>query len=60
MMQGVFKESSPKLNPNWVEQLMGLEVGWTQLPTEWTDCASSEMALYPKRQNLHGELYGNN
>ena len=24
-----------KLNPNWVEQLMGLEVGWTQLPTEW-------------------------
>ena len=27
---------SPKLNPNWVEQLMGLEVGWTQLPTEWT------------------------
>ena len=36
---------SPKLNPNWVEQLMGLEVGWTQLPTEWTDCASSEMAL---------------
>ena len=26
---------SPKLNPNFVEQLMGLEVGWTQLPTEW-------------------------
>jgi hypothetical protein len=26
---------SPKLNPNWVEQLMGLPVGWTQLPTEW-------------------------
>ncbi len=20
---------------NWVEQLMGLPVGWTQLPTEW-------------------------
>ena len=40
MMQGVFKESSPKLNPNWVEQLMGLEVGWTQLPTEWTDSDS--------------------
>ena len=36
---------SPKLNPNWVEQLMGLPVGWTQLPTEWTDSASSEMAL---------------
>ena len=26
-----------RLNPSWVEQLMGLEVGWTQLPTEWTD-----------------------
>ena len=26
---------TPKLNPNWVEQLMGLPVGWTQLPTEW-------------------------
>jgi hypothetical protein len=26
---------SPKLSANWVEQLMGLEVGWTQLPTEW-------------------------
>jgi hypothetical protein len=29
--------SSAKLNPNWVEQLMGLPVGWTQLPTEWID-----------------------
>lgn len=26
---------SAKLNSNWVEQLMGLPVGWTQLPTEW-------------------------
>ena len=25
------------LNPNWVEQLMGLPVGWTQLPTEPKD-----------------------
>jgi len=41
---------SPKLNPNWVEQLMGLPVGWTQLPTAWTDSASSEMALSPKPQ----------
>ena len=39
------KPPTMKLNPNWVEQLMGLEVGWTQLPTAWTDCASSEMAL---------------
>ena len=27
-----------RLNPNWVEQVMGLPfVGWTQLPTEWID-----------------------
>jgi len=31
------KPTQAKLNPNWVEQLMGLPVGWTQLPTEWID-----------------------
>ena len=30
-------KSQGRLNPNWVEQLMGLPVGWTQLPTEWID-----------------------
>ena len=25
-----------KLNPNWVEQLMGIPVGWTQLSSAWT------------------------
>jgi len=30
-------QESLKLNPNWVEQMMGLDVGWTQLPTEWID-----------------------
>jgi|TARA_R100000742_G_C4279140_1_gene103025 hypothetical protein len=25
------------LSPDWTEQLMGLEVGWTQLPSEWID-----------------------
>jgi hypothetical protein len=30
-------QESQKLNPNWVEQLMGLPTGWTQLPTEWID-----------------------
>jgi hypothetical protein len=44
-------QGSPKLNPNWVEQLMGLPVGWTQLPTEWTDYDSSATALSPKPQN---------
>jgi hypothetical protein len=29
-------KSSMKLNPSWVEQLMGLPVGWTHIPTEWT------------------------
>ena len=30
-------KNTGKLNPNWVEQLMGLPVGWTQLPIEWID-----------------------
>ena len=29
------KKAGGKLNPNWVEQLMGLPAGRTQLPTEW-------------------------
>jgi len=29
-------KSHGQLNPNWVEQLMGLPVGWTQLSSEWT------------------------
>ena len=35
---------SPKLNPNWVEQLMGLSTGWT-------DLGSWGMELSPKPQN---------
>ena len=34
---GKSQELQGKLNPNWVEHLMGLPVGWTQLPTAWTD-----------------------
>jgi len=30
-------KAAGKLSANWVEQLMGLPVGWTQLPTEWID-----------------------
>jgi hypothetical protein len=44
------RQTTGKLNPNWVEQLMGLPVGWTQLPTAWIDSASSETALSPKPQ----------
>ena len=35
---------APKLNPNWVEQLMGLSTGWT-------DLGSWGMELSPKPQN---------
>jgi len=35
---------TPKLNPNWVEQLMGLSTGWT-------DLGSWGMELSPKPQN---------
>ena len=38
---------SMKLNPSWVEQLMGLPVGWTQLPTEWIVCGFSETESSP-------------
>jgi len=37
-------QESPKLNPSWVEQLMGLS-------TEWTDLGSWGMELSPKQQN---------
>jgi hypothetical protein len=37
-------QESPKLNPNWVEQLMGLSTGWT-------DLGSWGMELSPKQQN---------
>ena len=35
-----------KLNPSWVEQLMGLPVNWTQLPTGWivSDCSATVLS----------------
>ena len=47
-------QTGGKLNPNWVEQLMGVPVGWTHLPIEWTDFASSETALSRLQQQKHG------
>ena len=47
-------QAKGKLNPNWVEQLMGLDVGQTQLPTEWTDCDYSATELSRKQQQRHG------
>ena len=43
-----------RLSPNWTEQLMGVPVGWTQLPTEWTDFDSSETELSRLQQQKHG------
>jgi len=44
--QEVKPVANQQLNPSWVEQLMlGIHgVGWTQLPTEWTDsgCLATE------------------
>ncbi len=37
-------KSQGQLNPGWVEQLMGLPVGWTQLSIEWIASDSSETA----------------
>jgi len=44
-----------RLSPDWTEQLMGVPVGWTQLPTEWTDFDSSETALSRLQQQKHGQ-----
>ena len=38
-------KATGKLNPDWVEHLMGLPVGWTQLPIEWIDSGYSATAL---------------
>lgn len=43
-------QAKGKLNPNWVEQLMGLPVGWTQLSTAWTDCDCLETESSPPPQ----------
>ena len=42
---------SSQLNPNWVEQLMGVPVGWTQISTAWIDSDYSGMGYVPKPQN---------
>ena len=42
-----------RLNPSWVEVLMGLPENWTQLSNEWrtevTDSSCAEMELCPKQ-----------
>jgi len=47
-----------ELNPNWTEQLMGVPVGWTQLPIEWTDSDNSETVLSLIQLRKPGKLSG--
>jgi hypothetical protein len=60
---GKSQESQGKLNPNWVEQLMGLPVGWTdlgfwatesyQLPQPKPSSPSSRESYEPVQDNVH-------
>ena len=53
-----------KLNPRWVETLMGLPIGWTMpsctspVTIELTSCASLETGLCLPQQRKHGEPCG--
>ena len=55
-----------KLNPRWVETLMGLPIGWTMpccsspATIERTNCDSSEMESCLPPQSEHSELFGRN
>jgi hypothetical protein len=57
----VAMESSGKLNPRWVETLMGLPVGWTMpscaspVTIEPTSCGYSETVLSRQQQNEPSE-----
>lgn len=57
----VAMESSGKLNPRWVETLMGLPVGWTMpsckspVTIEPTSCGYSETVLFRQQQNEPSE-----
>jgi hypothetical protein len=52
-----------KLNPRWVETLMGLPIGWTMpsckspVTIELTSCGSLETELCQQQQNEHSELF---
>ena len=62
----VERTQSGKLNPRWVETLMGLPVGWTMpscaspVTTEQTNFASSATESSQQQQNEHSELFGRN
>jgi site-specific DNA-cytosine methylase len=60
-VMGAMPPSSAKLNPRWVETLMGLPVGWTMpscaspVTIELTSCDSSETESCQPQQNEHSE-----
>jgi hypothetical protein len=60
------RQNPGKLNPRWVETLMGLPVGWT-MPSckspviiELTNCASSATESCQQQQSEHSELFVRN
>jgi hypothetical protein len=59
-------EMNSKLNPRWVETLMGLPVGWVMpscaspVTIEQTNFASSETESCLPQQSEHSELFGRN
>jgi hypothetical protein len=59
-------EMNAKLNPRWVETLMGLPVGWTMpsckspVTIEPTNCDSSETESFQQQQSERSESFGRN
>lgn len=60
------RQNPGKLNPRWVETLMGLPIGWTMpscaspvtiVPMN-SDSSATELCL--QQQNEHSELFGRN
>ena len=60
---GTWNRNNGKLNPRWVETLMGLPVGWTMpscarpVTIELTSCDCLETALSQQQQSEHSELF---
>jgi hypothetical protein len=59
----VERTQNGKLNPRWVETLMGLPIGWTMpscaspVTIEPTNCDSSATESFLQQQNEHSELF---
>jgi hypothetical protein len=59
-------KTTGKLNPRWVETLMGIPIGWTMpscirpMTIELTNCDSLETELCQQQQNEHSEFLKEN